>query len=120
MKTIEKFVAFHMVVTDMVKAKEFYVDKLGFNVTKDYREDDHRWWVSLELPEGGPSLNLTTLPENMKPGTMKFYASTLDIEATYKELKAKGIKLTSEIKDDSWGRWFGLNDPDGNHWNIVQ
>ncbi|SRR6266487_2208382 len=120
MKTIDKFVAFHMAVTDMAKAKEFYVDKLGFKVTKDYRKDDDHWWVQLDLSEDGPSLNLTTFPEHMKPGTMKFYASTKDVEATYKELKAKGIQPTSEIKDDEWGRWFGFNDPEGNLWKVVQ
>ena len=121
MITIDKFVAFHMAVTDMAKAKEFYVDKLGFKLTKDYRkDDDDHWWVQLDLPGGGPSLNLTTFPENMKPGTMKFYALTPDIEATYKELQAKGVKPTSEIKDDSWGRWFSFDDLEGNHWRIMQ
>jgi len=120
MKPIDKFVAFHMAVTDMAKAKEFYVDKLGFKVTKDYRKDDDHWWVQLDLPGDGPSLNLTTFPEHMKPGTMKFYASTQDVEATYKELKAKGIQPTSEIKDDEWGKWFGFNDPEGNLWKVVQ
>jgi uncharacterized glyoxalase superfamily protein PhnB len=48
------------------------------------------------------------------------YLSTPDVEAAYKELKAKGVKPNNEIKDDSWGKSFSVNDPDGNFWFIVQ
>jgi len=116
---VEKILMFTMAVTDMAKAKEFYADKLGFKVTKDYGQGDQHW-VSLDAPGGGASLNLTTVHENMKPGTMKLYLSTPDIEAAYKELKAKGVEPTSEITDDGWGKWFGMSDPDGNKWLIVQ
>lgn len=51
---------------------------------------------------------------------MKMYLSTPDVEAAYKELKAKGAKPNNEIKADSWGKWFSVNDPDGNFWFIVQ
>jgi catechol 2,3-dioxygenase-like lactoylglutathione lyase family enzyme len=114
---------FHMAVTDMAKAKAFYAEKLGFKVTSDYGQGDQHW-VSLDAPGGGASLNLTTMHENMKPGTMKLYLSTPDIEAAYQELKAKGVKV-NEVKDDLYGpgsgvKWFGLSDPDGNKWLIVQ
>ena len=39
-------------------------------------------WVSMDLPGGGTSINLTTFHENMKPGTMKLYLSTPDIGHT--------------------------------------
>src|SRR5258708_19515937 len=92
----EKILMFHMAVTDMAKAKEFYAEKLGFKVTQDYEQGDQHW-VSLDAPGGGASLNLTTMHENMKPGTMKLYLSTPDIEAEYQELKAKHVDPTSQI-----------------------
>src|SRR5579859_2003835 len=119
MSTIDKLKMFHMAVNDMDKAKAFYTDKLGFKATQDNGQGDRRW-VSMELPGGGTSINLTTFHENMKPGTMKLYLSTPDIEAAYQELKAKGVEPTSEIADDGWGKWFGMSDPDGNNWLIVQ
>jgi len=117
--TVGKILMLHMAVSDMAKAKAFYSDQLGFRVTRDYGQGDQHW-VSLDAPEGGASLNLTTMHENMKPGTMKLYLSTPDIEATYKELKTKGVEPTSEITKDGWGTWFGVSDPDGNRWLIVQ
>ena len=124
MKIIDKIFMFHMAVADMDKSKEFYTDKLGFIVTNDYGQGDQHW-VSLDIPGGAPSLNLTTSHENMKPGTMKLYLSTPDIKAAYEELKTKGAKPATEITDDLYGpgsgvKWFSLNDPDGNKLMIVQ
>jgi hypothetical protein len=28
-------------------------------------------------------------------------------------------KVSARIKDDSWGKWFDIDDPDGKHWLIV-
>jgi catechol 2,3-dioxygenase-like lactoylglutathione lyase family enzyme len=36
MKIIDKLTMFTMAVSDMDKAKEFYVDKLGFKITKTF------------------------------------------------------------------------------------
>ena len=58
--------------------------------------------------------------DNQIAGTMKMYLSTPDIEATFKQLRAKGVKPLPEITKDTWGTWFDLNDPDGNHWLVVQ
>ena len=49
---VEKILMFTMAITDMAKAKEFYADKLGFKVTKDYGQGDQHW-VSLDAPGGG-------------------------------------------------------------------
>ena len=125
METFDKLVMLSMAVSDMVSAKDFYADKLGFRITSDYRQDDNNWWVSLGLPGGGTSITLTTTHENMKPGTMKLYLSTPDIQVSYKQLTAKGLRLTGKINDDLYGpgsgvKWFNLNDPDGNQWIIMQ
>ncbi|GLV54170.1 hypothetical protein KDH_10180 [Dictyobacter sp. S3.2.2.5] len=110
-------------VTEMAKAKAFYAGQLGFRVTTDFGQGDQHW-VSLELPGGGASLNLTTMHENMQPGTMKLYLATSDLEAAYNELKAKGARV-NEVKDDLYGpgsgvKWFEISDPDGNRWLVVQ
>lgn len=125
MKIIDKLTMFYMAVNDMDKAKEFYVDKLGFKVTQDYRQDDQHWWVSLELPGGGTSFTISTLHGHMKPGSMQLYVSSPDIQAAYKQLTEKDVQSTTEIKDDLYGpgsgvKWFSIKDPDGNVWMIAQ
>jgi uncharacterized glyoxalase superfamily protein PhnB len=130
MTTIDKLMMFHMAVNNMDEVKEFYTEKLGFKVTSDFAYHKEQAakagvpagsrWISMELPGGGTSLNLTNVFENMKPGGMKLYLSTPDIEAAHKELKAKGVEPTSEITRAGWGTSFSFNDPDGNQWLVVE
>ena len=126
MQVVNKLMMLAMNVSDMPKAKAFYVDKLGLKVATDYRKDDDNWWVSLTLPESGASITLarTTGFENIKPGTMALYFETSDIAAAHKELSNRGVKV-NEVKDDLFGpgsgvKWFDLEDPDGNQVKLVQ
>jgi predicted enzyme related to lactoylglutathione lyase len=119
----EKLLMVSMAVTEMAKAKAFYAEQWGWSVTNDVGEGD-RHWVGLELPGGGVKLTLSTMHENMQPGTMKLYLSTSNVEAAYDALKAKGVEV-NDVKNDLYGpgsgvKWFDLSDPDGNRWLVVQ
>lgn len=121
--TNEKISMLQMAVTEMAKAKAFYVEQLGWSATTDYGQGDHHW-VSLELPGGGTTLTLSTMHGHMKPGTMTLYLSTSDIEATYNVFKAKGVEV-NDIQNDLYGpgsgvKWFRISDPDGNVWQVHQ
>jgi predicted enzyme related to lactoylglutathione lyase len=119
----EKLLMVQMAVTEMAKAKTFYVEQLGFQVTTDFGQGAHHW-VTLAFPGGGPSLTLSTMHGNMQPGTMRLYLSTSNIEAYYNDLQAKGAQVNA-IKDDLFGpgsgvKWFAIEDPDGNVWTVAQ
>ncbi|HKC37360.1 MAG TPA: glyoxalase superfamily protein [Chitinophagaceae bacterium] len=121
MPTLDKLIMLSMAVNDMAGSKQFYEHTLGFKVTTDYGQGD-KHWVSLELPGGGITITLTTAHENMKPGTMKLYVSTRDIEATHKNLSSEGA---SEVGNDLYGpgsgvKWLSIGDPDGNLWIIAE
>ena len=124
MQVIDKLIMFIMTVSDMPKAKAFYSDKLGLKVTKDYRQDEDHWWVSLTPPEGGVTITLTTFHENFRPGAMTLYFAAADIAASHKEMSDNGVKV-NDVKDDLYGpgsgvKWFNLKDPDGNLVHLVQ
>jgi catechol 2,3-dioxygenase-like lactoylglutathione lyase family enzyme len=117
-----------VVVSDMKKAKEFYADKLGFEVATDYRRNDNNWWVTLNLPGGGAAITLarssTTSNEPPKPGTLGLYLSTSDIAAAHQVLNEKGVE-TGEVRDDLYGPGSGVKfiqfqDPDGNQVTFAQ
>jgi predicted enzyme related to lactoylglutathione lyase len=118
MNISNKVIMFQMAVVDMDMSKDFYTDKLGFEVTRDIKKHDNRW-VLLVPPLGGLSIILTTSDITAKPGTMKMYLSTPNIEETYEEMESKGINLTSDIIAESEGTWFSFDDPDGNEWIVV-
>src|SRR4051794_8392244 len=54
-------------VTDQQRAKDFYVDVLGFVVKSDTELDGMRW-VMLSPPGGGPDITLVTWFDNLPPG----------------------------------------------------
>jgi len=124
MNIVNKLVQLNIVVTDMPKAKEFYADKLGLKVDKDYRQDDDNWYVTVVLPEGGVTITLTTNKGDLKPGMMQLYFATSDITAAHKELHNKGVKV-SEVQDDLYGpgsgvKFINFEDPEGNAVLLAQ
>ncbi|HSW91062.1 MAG TPA: VOC family protein [Candidatus Saccharimonadales bacterium] len=124
MQTVDKIIMITMAVTDMPKAKEFYAEKLGLEVTQDYRQDDDNWWVTLTFPEGGATITLSTNHVHMKPGTMNVYFATSDVAAAHEELSGKGIEV-SEVQDDLYGPGSGVkfitfDDPEGSKILLVQ
>lgn len=108
-------------VADMPKAKEFYAEKLGFEISTEYRQDDNNWWVTLALPEGGATVTLSRAsvsPESVRPGTLTMYFETADIDAAHAELVGKDVEA-DDVQDDLFGpgsgvKWFSVKDPDGN------
>ena len=122
MNAIDKLMMFHMAVSDVEKSRQFYTQKLGFTTTSDSRDFNPGTdrWVSIRPPGGGATINLTNVFENMKPGSLKLYLSTPDIQAAYKELMARGVTPSDQITQAAWGTSFGFDDPDGNHWRVVE
>jgi predicted enzyme related to lactoylglutathione lyase len=123
MQVANKLTMFQIAVKDMPKAKEFYADQLGLDVKQDYRQDDNNWWVSLNAPEGGATVTLTTHQGHMTPGAITLYFTTSDIEAAHKELAGKGVEV-KDVTDDLYGpgsgvKFFQLTDPDGNLVHIA-
>src|SRR5262249_18338262 len=96
-----------IVVSDMPKPKAVYAATLGLHIPKDYRQDDTHWWVSLALPEGGASLNLSTYRENVTPGTISLYFVTSDVAAAHQQLSQRGAQV-SAVQDDLYGPGSGV------------
>jgi catechol 2,3-dioxygenase-like lactoylglutathione lyase family enzyme len=127
MQTASKLMMVSINVGDMGKSKSFYVSKLGFKVSTEYRQDDDNWWTSLEFPEGGAALTLSrasVAPDSLKPNMLSIYFEAGDLEATHKELLSKELEL-DDIQDDLFGpnsgvKWFNVKDPDGNTVFFVE
>src|SRR5579872_719540 len=109
-------------VRDQDKAKEFYVEKLGFIEELDSFFDKDLRWIVLRPPGGGPSIMLVTWFKSMKPGSIKgLVLGVANIEKTIDDLRRKGVYLDSDtLQAGPWGPWISLEDPDGNGWLIQQ
>ena len=124
MELVKKITMIIMVVNSMPESKEFYAGKLGLKVTKEFRQDDDHWWVSVTPPEGGFTIALSSLKGSFKPGMVQLYFATSDIISANKDLMGKGVKV-NEIQDNLYGpgsgvKFFNLEDPDGNQLIFFQ
>jgi catechol 2,3-dioxygenase-like lactoylglutathione lyase family enzyme len=122
-------------VLDQDEALDFYVGKLGFEVTSDVDMGFMRWLtvalpsdpdrqILLEVP-GPPALSEETaaqVRDLLTKGAIgvAFIATTDDCRATYDELRARGVEFTQEPIDQPYGTDCALRDPFGNHIRITQ
>ena len=107
-------------VSDVDKAKEFYVEKIGFHLDGDWKIEDKRY-VQLTPVGSGCSIAIGEGITQAKPGSIDSLLLVVkDIHKVHDELVKKGVKVT-EVKKESWGAYhIYFSDPDGNKWQIQQ
>jgi len=107
-------------VTDVDRAKAFYVDKIGFHADVDQPMGDKRY-VQLTPPGSACSISLGVGITKTKPGEIDgLLLVVTDTQSVYKKLSGKGVAI-SEPKMETWGSTHSyLSDPDGNSWTIQQ
>lgn len=107
-------------VTDVDKAKDFYVNKVGFNADHDHQVSDSLRFVQLTPPGSGCSISIGTGLTTMAPGSVEgLQLVVTDIEAAHAELSGRGVPV-SEVDDLPWGSFVFFADPDGNRWAVQQ
>jgi predicted enzyme related to lactoylglutathione lyase len=107
-------------VTDVDRAKRFYVEQVGFHDDHDYQVSDSLRFVQLTPPGSACSIVLGTGITSMPPGAQQgLQVVVSDIEEAKRELSGRGV-ATSEINDQPWGRFIFFSDPDGNSWSVQQ
>lgn len=107
-------------VTDVDRARDFYVEKFGFHLDIDQPLGDKRY-IQLTPPGSSCSISLGVGITKTKPGEIDGLLLVVgDIQAVYEELKNRGVDI-SEPKAEAWGAVHSyLSDPDGNAWTIQQ
>lgn len=107
-------------VTDVDRAIDFYVNKVGFTLDHDHRVSDAIRFVQL-TPEGSAcSIVIGEGITEMKPGTQQGLQMVVDdTQAAYDELKERGVEV-SDVLEMQWGIFTYFSDPDGNSWAIQQ
>jgi len=106
-------------VSDVDRAKNFYVDQIGFNADHDHQVSDELRFVQLTPPGSGCSISMGP-PTGMAPGSLEGLQLVVpDIEAAHAELSGRGVEV-GEIQDLPWGSFVFFSDPDGNGWAVQQ
>jgi catechol 2,3-dioxygenase-like lactoylglutathione lyase family enzyme len=107
-------------VSDVDRAKAFYVDQVGFNADHDHRVSDELRFVQLTPPGSACSIVMGTGITDMAPGSQKGVQIVIDdADRAREELVARGVEA-SEVQVLPWGRFVFFADPDGNTWSLQE
>jgi len=125
-------------VHDQDEALDFYTRKLGMEVRSDVtiaEMGNFRWLtvgpagqddvaiVLMAIP-GAPVMDSQTA-EQVRDLMAKGFAGTIflttdDCQASYEELKARGVEFTEEPEERPYGIDSGFRDPSGNSIRLTQ
>ena len=125
-------------VHDQDEALAFYTEKLGFEVRTDAtlpELGDFRWLsvsppgqpdvaiVLMAIP-GQPVMNDDVADEVRSLMAKGFagaiFLTTEDCQASYEELKARGVEFSEEPEERPYGIDAGFRDPSGNSFRLTQ
>ena len=107
-------------VSDVDRAKAFYVEQAGFNADQDHRVSESLRFVQLTPPGSACSIAIGQGLTAMPPGSLKGLQVVVDdADAARAELADRGIAV-SDVQEFPWGRFVFFADPDRNEWSVQQ
>jgi catechol 2,3-dioxygenase-like lactoylglutathione lyase family enzyme len=107
-------------VTDVDRAKKFYVEQVGFHDDVDVRVSDTLRFVQLTPPGSACSVVLGEGTTEMAPGSQQGLQMVVaDAAAARAELLERGVSV-SDVDVQPWGSFVFFADPDGNSWALQQ
>jgi catechol 2,3-dioxygenase-like lactoylglutathione lyase family enzyme len=107
-------------VTDVDRAKAFYVEQVGFHDDVDVRVSDALRFVQLTPPGSACSVVLGEGTTEMAPGSQQGLQMVVaDAAAARAELLERGVSV-SDVDVQPWGSFVFFADPDGNSWALQQ
>ena len=117
---IASFEILSVPVADQERAKLFYRDVLGFDLLREMPMGPNQKWIQLAPKACSTTIALVSWFDAMRPGGLQGVMLNVDdIDLEHARLTAQGLVLT-DIKQEPWGRFTMLSDPDGNGWILRQ
>ena len=112
-------------VTDVDRAKSFYVDQLGFHLDADTQPTPTMRVVQMTPP--GSACSLTVGPIVVDADALRGPSANLqlvvpDIEKARAQLVERGVEVSpvQELDPRDGGKFVFFADPDGNNWAIQE
>ncbi|MFL5871346.1 MAG: VOC family protein [Solirubrobacterales bacterium] len=107
-------------VSDVDRARDFYVEKAGFNLDHDHQVNEQIRFVQLTPPGSDCSIAIGTGLTEMEPGSVEGLQLVVDdADAARAELAQRGVEV-GDVQEFPWGRFVFFADPDGNRWAVQQ
>ena len=101
------------------KAKEFYLDFLGFTLDWEHRFGEN-FPLYAQVSRSGLTLHLSEHYGDATPGSAIFVPID-DVDAMHRELTAREYRYAKPgVEDAGWGRQLQVRDPFGNRLCFCQ
>jgi catechol 2,3-dioxygenase-like lactoylglutathione lyase family enzyme len=121
-------------VSDIDRARDFYAEKVGFEVDIDFRVSDDLRLVQLTPPGSACSIHLGKGTVDMEPGSIDgVFLVVRDVRAARAQLVERGVDVgefqvfdegayrpAEEGEELDNVRCVFFSDPDGNRWCVQQ
>ena len=112
-------------VTDIDRAKSFYLGKLGFHLDADTRPTPDLRVVHMTPP--GSACSVVVGPTVVNAGTDLGSGASLqlvvnDIESARAQLAGRGVEVSpvQTLDPRDGGKFVFFSDPDGNNWAVQE
>ena len=106
-------------VSDVDRAKAFYVEQAGFVADHDHVVNDAMRFVQLTPRGSACSIAIGKGLTDLAPGSAQVQLVVEDIATAHDELHSRGVDV-SEVQTFDWGSFVFFADPDGNRWAVQQ
>jgi catechol 2,3-dioxygenase-like lactoylglutathione lyase family enzyme len=122
-------------VADVDRAKDFYVNRLGWRLDADFNINENTWLVQVTPPGSPCSVHFGKGVTAAAPGSIDHtFLVVSDIEAARAELVGRGVEVSElfhmlpgeepkpglDPRRGTYGSYATFNDPDGNQWLIQE
>ena len=108
-------------VSDVEKALDFYVNKVGFHLDHDHKVNENLRFIQLTPPGSACSITFGNgIASDMQPGSIKGLQMVVaDTQAAHDELASREVEV-SDVQPMPWGTFVYFSDPDGNRWALQE
>lgn len=119
-------------VTDMDRAKAFYMDQAGFRLDVDHSAGEDFRIIQLTPPGSACSVTLMRKPDTAG-AVQGLHLVVTDIEAARAELAGRGLDVSDvfhfgaggqepgpDPQRAAYGSFLSFSDPDGNGWMVQE
>jgi predicted enzyme related to lactoylglutathione lyase len=110
-------------VSDVDRAKAFYVEQVGFHADLDVRPGNTVRIVQLTPPGSACSIVIGAgLPNiEMQPGSLRgLHLVVADIHKAREALSLRGVQVSEVDEHDRGVKYASFSDPDGNTWALQE
>ncbi len=104
--------------SDQQRSLRFFTEKLGFAVSTDQPFSERQRWIELRIAHSTTRVVLFT-PDGHEERIGTHFNGAFacdDVQATWRQLQARGVEFVAEPQKQPWGQFAIFKDPDGNRF----